>query len=613
MLSLALTLSLALPAARDDVVAFDIVRGDDVTPISLTTYRDWLIRLRGEQMASRYAQLLTVRVMSRELGLAIDEAAIATALEEEIAGRIESAFAGDEEGWKRELDAVQRTAAGYHMQRSAELEEELLLNALARSAREIDEEAERVEWERLFGSGGRSYDVRAISLKFSQPSTPPGTPAEELRALRDKARQKLLVRAEAIQRELDGGADFDALLAKHSDDTLTSTNGGRFGGGFPPPGWPQESLDAMAALEPGAVLDPVFVRGSYHVVRIDAVRTTPFEEGRARARTSLLERSVDAAEMARARGRAASVTELVVHPAISASSGPDDEVLMTVNGTDITRAEFGGWLVRLIGERDVPFFAQMHTVTADAAEQGFAPTTDEVRQRLQFDIDYQIEKAFFGIYERWLESIQPRYADEEAFVRQMMPLTEHHLMAEAMLAAERVVTDDDVRGVWQERYGENGRRLEVRWIRFDIPRPRGTTPEQYEASTAEVLATATKIRRRIAGGEDFATLARQHSTDRATRDQGGLPNGVWDSGEWRDDVQAAVAALGAGDLSQPIVDGTHIYLFEVLSDRRVELEDVADEIRTELLTRRPSDPERAAWLNVRSQTYTVQKRAGLYQ
>ena len=79
------------------------------------------------------------------------------------------------------------------------------------------------------------------------------------------------------------------------------------------------------------------------------------------------------------------------------------------------------------------------------------------------------------------------------------------------------------------------------------------------------------LHRRIAAGEDFAELARKHSTDESSANIGGLLN-WFQAGDYGSGVQAAIDELEPGELAEPFqtTAGWHI----------VRLEDVRDADRT---------------------------------
>ena len=78
---------------------------------------------------------------------------------------------------------------------------------------------------------------------------------------------------------------FASLAEKYSEDPTTSGSGGDLGWGPPPPDFGEDFAAALAALEVGAVSEPVKSQFGWHVIRLIGERVTPFEE----ARTSIQE------------------------------------------------------------------------------------------------------------------------------------------------------------------------------------------------------------------------------------------------------------------------------------------------------------------------------------
>ncbi len=99
---------------------------------------------------------------------------------------------------------------------------------------------------------------------------------------------------------------------------------------------------------------------------------------------------------------------------------------------------------------------------------------------------------------------------------------------------------------------------------------------------------ALQVGRDVAEGADFSTLARRHSIDRATRDDGGMLGWVALS-SLPAEVRKALAPVSRGGVSEPVFALSRWHLYEVV-DRRPEtvlpLKRVSAEITTELTRRR---------------------------
>jgi peptidyl-prolyl cis-trans isomerase D len=144
----------------------------------------------------------------------------------------------------------------------------------------------------------------------------------------EEARQ----RAQALAREIEGGADFAALARAHSQDPGSAKQGGLLGT------YARGMLDAPVdtaafSLDAGAVSAPVRSDYGWHLVRVDAItpeQVTPLDEARAQIEPELRRSKADALVRTRAEdlGRLAFEHPDTLEPAAQAT------------GLDIRRADF---------------------------------------------------------------------------------------------------------------------------------------------------------------------------------------------------------------------------------------------------------------------------------
>lgn len=124
--------------------------------------------------------------------------------------------------------------------------------------------------------------------------------------------------AKAIRADLDGGADFAAIAAEKSTDPGSAAAGGDLGWfGIGMMVKPFE--DAVLALEPGEVSDPVESQFGWHVIKLNEVRSTApvtIEDVRAELESDLQNAAVE--EKVKALTDAAEVEKMVegMDPAI---------------------------------------------------------------------------------------------------------------------------------------------------------------------------------------------------------------------------------------------------------------------------------------------------------
>ena len=153
------------------------------------------------------------------------------------------------------------------------------------------------------------------------------------------------------------------------------------------------------------------------------------------------------------------------------------------------------------------------------------------------------------------------------------------------------VRDEDVRKLYDERYGnaKPGERIRVLHILIAVP---PDTPPEKRAQAREF---ALKLRDQARETGDFGALARKYSAA-PTAQQGGLT--VFREADAPEAIKSAVAGLKPGEITDVIENSHGDNLFQYL-DRfdpaSVPFEQVADKLRAELVERRTM-PEFEKWM-----------------
>lgn len=115
-------------------------------------------------------------------------------------------------------------------------------------------------------------------------------------------------------------------------------------------------------------------------------------------------------------------------------------------------------------------------------------------------------------------------------------------------------------------------------------------PEATEEERDSVRSVAERLRAELAGGADFAALARRSSDDPGSRARGGSL-GTFERGDMLPEVDSAIFALAPGELSHPVESaiGYHILRLD-----RIELphfSEVADRLRLRIRAERVAQAE----------------------
>ena len=136
-------------------------------------------------------------------------------------------------------------------------------------------------------------------------------------------------------------------------------------------------------------------------------------------------------------------------------------------------------------------------------------------------------------------------------------------------------------------------------------RARGIVVAKSElVSSAQARRRIDELRSRIQAGEDFATLAQEHSDDTTNRAQGG-DMGWFQLTEWGGGVAAQIQQLSDGQLSQPFETEFGWHLMERLDSRQTDVSETnrRNQMR-EMIGRRKADEELERFVRqLRSEAY----------
>ncbi len=108
--------------------------------------------------------------------------------------------------------------------------------------------------------------------------------------------------------------------------------------------------------------------------------------------------------------------------------------------------------------------------------------------------------------------------------------------------------------------------------------------ETFDIAEEEALERARAAQRRLAGGEDFAALARELSDDAISAEAGG-DIGYTDGAAFPPEVEAALGELAPGEVSGPVVSEFGVHLVQLTEDTQDEFppfEEVSARIESEL-------------------------------
>lgn len=221
-----------------------------------------------------------------------------------------------------------------------------------------------------------------------------------------------------------------------------------------------------------------------------------------------------------------------------------------------------------------------------AKKQNMSASDDEIDEQIK-NIAAEENVTVDAIYAAAAEAGLPRKVYREQLGQQ---ITRMRILQQAVQGKVRV-SDDDVKALYAQRYGnvKPGERIRVLHILIPVP------PDATPAKRAEARALTEQLREQAKQSGDFGALARKYSRA-PTAPQGGLT--VFRESDAPPDIKAAIAGLKPGEISEVIENSHGDNLFQYLErfdPSSITYEQVADRLRAELIQEQ-SKPAFEKWI-----------------
>ncbi len=268
-------------------------------------------------------------------------------------------------------------------------------------------------------------------------------------------------------------------------------------------------------------------------------------------------------------------------------------VIARVDGQDLTVEAYKDYLFRLVGKDRLQHFIDEMLVEKKAKELGVAVTAEETAQKVDEELQRQVEGFFKGDVGKFKEQLTQRGMSVDDYKAQRAPAMRNELLLERCVVQSRKVDDQKIQERFELDYGKGGITYELRHILIST-RQQGKAPDSE--SEAAARSKAERILRELKDNADFGEMVNLYSDDTYTKKSGGrIPK--YRADMYGPEFDTAVAGLTEQSSISGIVKSTRGFHIVQLLDKKVTaLDSVKEELRKLLVAEKPSAKERYEYI-----------------
>jgi len=203
-----------------------------------------------------------------------------------------------------------------------------------------------------------------------------------------------------------------------------------------------------------------------------------------------------------------------------------------------------------------------------------AALPDQIRARFQSPDSRKKLAQDVAELKAMAQEARRRKMDDDPILKAQIQLQVEQILANALVQQAGKMaapTEAELRAYYdrnKERYEQvSGRHILVRFKGSPVPARDGRDLTEEEA-----LAKARELRKRVAGGEDFAEVAKKESDDSGSGQAGG-DLGTFGRGQMVKSFEDAAFALPVGELSEPVKSQFGYHLIQVKEHKNQTFEE----------------------------------------
>ncbi|WP_040208761.1 peptidylprolyl isomerase [Neobacillus jeddahensis] len=259
----------------------------------------------------------------------------------------------------------------------------------------------------------------------------------------------------------------------------------------------------------------------------------------------------------------------------------NDEAVAKFNGESISKDDLYKEMVEQYGAATVDQIISDKIVAAEAKKQKVSVSASELNK----EIDNL--KESYGGEEAFNQALESNNTTLAVLKKDL----QNYLTIKKLLTPEISITDDEMKAYFEEN------------------KDSFAEAEQVKASHILVAdeKTALEVKQKLSDGGDFAELAKEYSTDEASKEQGG-ELGYFSKGTMVTEFDDVAFTLAVNQISDPVKTdyGYHIIKVEGKKDaKEANYDENKAEIKETLLSQK-IDSEYSTWIEKKKKSYNIE-------
>lgn len=260
-----------------------------------------------------------------------------------------------------------------------------------------------------------------------------------------------------------------------------------------------------------------------------------------------------------------------------------NDQVASVNGTEISKDELYAEMLKASGNETLDLMISDEIIRQETEKEGIEVTDEEIAAEITV-----YEEQYGGA-----DQLEAALAESGMTIEDLEEEVKTYVQIEKLIGPDIEITDEQITAYFEENKESLGQSAKV------------------EASH---ILTATKeeaeeLKAQLEDGADFAELAKEHSTDTASAENGGQL-GTFGTGEMAPEFEEAAFAMDVDGISEPVETEFGFHIIKVTDKTEAEeatLENSKEQIEEQLFEEQLNS-EYAAWLAEKQASYDIENK-----